>query len=255
MEKKTIQKKWYKEFFQKYYYDTYHNFFTPARTKKDVNFIIRVLNLPKRSKILDLCGGYGRHSILLAKKGYAVTIQDLNKNFLTMAKKEAEKQKIKIKTVHSDMRLIPFKNEFDAVINIFTSFGYLENEKENIKVLKEVKKALKPGGKFLIDTINRNWILDNFQPKYWRKINNLLFLENRQVDFKTKRNKVKILIVDLKNSKIHSTYNEVRIYTFEELRIMLNKVGLKVIKKYGSLGFESYTKNAKRIVVLAEKRK
>jgi len=127
---------WYKEFFQKYYYDTYQDFLTPTRTKKEVASIVKILNLPKGSKILDLCGGYGRHAIPLAKKGYKVTLLDLNKKILDIARKEAKKQKVEIKTVHSDMRRIPFQNEFDAVINMFTSFGYLEYDQENLKVLK-----------------------------------------------------------------------------------------------------------------------
>jgi 2-polyprenyl-3-methyl-5-hydroxy-6-metoxy-1,4-benzoquinol methylase len=219
-------------------------------------FIIDILNLPKKSKILDLCGGYGRLAIPLAKKGFEVYIQDLNKDFLEKAKKAAKKHKVKVETIHGDMRKIPYSNKFDAVINMFTSFGYLENDKEDEKVINAVSKALKPGGKFLLDIINGDWLKRNFKPQMWRKVGNVLVLENSKLDLKTNRNLVDIYIVDLKKCKIFSTHQKLRLYTFNELEKILSANGLKVIKKYGNFNKEKFSsKLSKRIIILAKKEK
>lgn len=256
---KTIHKKrsfWYKEFFQKFYLDIYRDILSSLDSKKQVDFIIDILNLPQKSKILDLCGGYGRLSFPLAKKKFEVYIQDLNKDFLEMAKKEAKKQKVKIKTIHKDMRKIPYSNEFNAIINMFTSFGYLENDKENIKVVKSINKALKPGGKFLIDTLNADWLKHHYRPRKLRKVGNILILEDSKLDPKTRRNLVNIYIIDLKKIKIFFTHQNLRLYTFGELKKVLLANGLKIIKKYGDLkGGKFSPKSSKRIVVLSQKPK
>lgn len=245
---------WYKEFFKKFYLDVYRDIFPHLQTKNEVDFIIKNLKISKGSKVLDLCGGYGRIGIPLAKRDCEVSIQDLNKDFLKRAKKEAERQKTDIKIIHSDMRKIPFKNKFDAVINIFTSFGYLEDDKEDNRVLKSINKSLKPRGKFLIDILNGNWLKNNYQPRTWRKSNDILVLEENTLDRKTNRNISKITILDLKKCKSFSTIIKLRIYEFNELKNILSNNGFKIIKRYGGLNGERFfPKLSKRIVVIAKK--
>jgi SAM-dependent methyltransferase len=139
---------WYKDFFENWYLDFYlpQARFKPFYIKKEVAFIKRVLNLPKGAKILDLCCGHGRHLLPLAKTGYQMTGLDLSKKTLAILAKSAKNKKIKARIIRSDMRKIPFKNEFDAIINMFTAFGYLETDYEKFKVLKAVAQALKPVG-------------------------------------------------------------------------------------------------------------
>src|SRR5258708_12984111 len=91
-----------------------------------------------------------------------MTGQDLSEVFLHEAQVQADAQQVQVRWVHSDMRTIPFELEFDAVINIFTAFGYLENEDEDQKVLQRVYKALKPGGLFLLETVQRNGLIRHY---------------------------------------------------------------------------------------------
>lgn len=247
---------WYKDFFENWYLDFYlpQPRFRPFYIKKEIAFIKRVLNLPKGAKTLDLCCGHGRHLLPLAKMGYQMTGLDLNRKALTILTKSAKNKKIKIRIIRGDMREIPFKNEFDAVINMFTAFGYLETDYEDFKVLKSVAKALKPGGKFLIDIMNRDWILANFHPKSWEKIGKLLLLEGRFYDAKNHHNIVKILILDGKG-KWHKATHVIRMYSLAEMRKNLNKVGLKIVKVYGNtIDNQKFTKNSRRLVILAAKK-
>lgn len=174
---------WYKDFFEKWYLGFW---FSPTKLKlldrkgkKEASQVKRILNLSKGAKILDLCCGHGRHLLPLAKMGYQMTGINLSKKALEILAKNAKKQKIKVRILRSDMRKIPFENEFDAVINMFTSFGYLENRREDFKVLKAVARSLKPSGKFLIDIINKKQLLANFRPKSWEKTDKSLMLEER----------------------------------------------------------------------------
>lgn len=157
--------KWWKKFFKNHYWNIYQNKLTERLSKKEVNFIYETLNLSEESTVLDLCGGHGRIAIPLAQKGVNVHILDFNKDFLDSAQKKADEKDVNIETCKSDMREIPYSNKFDAVINIYTSFGYFKSEKENLKVLKEVNKSLKSSGLFLIDVQNGKWIEKNHSPK------------------------------------------------------------------------------------------
>ena len=246
---------WYKKFFEKYYLDLYipRERFKPFYIKKEVTFIKRVLNLPKGAKILDLCCGHGRHLLPLTKMGYQMTGLDLSKKALAILAESAKNKKIKARIIRSDMRKIPFKNEFDAVINMFTAFGYLETDYENFKVLKAVAKALKPGGKFLIDIMNRDWMLANFQPKSWEKVGKLLVLEERVYNAKTCRKTVKIQILD-KKGRWHKTAHMHRMYSLREMRKNLSKAGLKIVKAFGdTISNQKFTRNSRRLVILATK--
>lgn len=246
---------WYRGFFEKYYLDLYipRERFKSSYIKKEVAFIKRVLTLPKGAKILDLCCGHGRHLLPLAKMGYRMTGLDLSRKALAMLAERARNKKLKVRIIRSDMRKILFKNEFDAVINMFTSFGYLETDYEDFKVLKAVAKTLKPGGKFLIDIVNRDWVLANFQPKSWKKVGKLLVLEERVYNAKTHRNTVKVQILN-KEGGWYKTVHIVRMYSLKEMRKNLSKAGLKIIKTFSNtVSNQKFTRNSRRLIILATK--
>jgi len=125
---------WYTEeggFFSSDYFEEYVDDLTPERTKTEVDFLEKELKLKKGMNILDLACGHGRHAIELAKRGYLMTGQDINASFLKNAKQSAKKAGVEVNWIKSDIRQIPFEDEFDVVLNLFTSFGYLENDEED----------------------------------------------------------------------------------------------------------------------------
>jgi len=136
----------------------YGDLLTPEFSKKQVDFLVRELNLKPPLKVLDLACGFGRHANLLAKMGFEVTGVDLMDGFLEIARKEAKKLGVTVNYLRMDMREINFKNEFDLVILLFTSFGYFDDD-GNLKVLKNVRDALKGGGHFCFDIPNRDVLL------------------------------------------------------------------------------------------------
>lgn len=244
--------RWYKTFFGEDYLRMY-DFLTPERTEREVEGIVNLLALPPGSTILDLCCGHGRHAIALAKQGYRVTGLDLSEVFLQHARSEAEAQGIQVRWMHGDMRNIPFENEFDAVINIFTAFGYLESEDEDQLVLQQVHKALKPSGHFLLETKNREWLMQNFDTsEVIRYENGLIVLEERDFDLLTDRCNVRVTMIHPDGQRREYSH-AAHMYTLRDYVRMLETAGLLLQGYYGGLDGGKLRMNSSRLVVNASR--
>lgn len=244
---------WWKNYFDEIYLKIYSFIDTPESNQKQVEFIEKTLELKKEYKILDLACGQGRHAILLAKRGYNITGLDYSEYLLSVARERAEKEKVKINFIKGDMRELPFKNEFDAIYMFFTSFGYFSDE-DNFKVLKEVSKALKKGGKCLIDLSNPLMVIRNFQYESWILTKDgLICLEQNEFNPVTMRTKT--LRIVLKGGKeVDRKEHIVRLYMPSELSFLMRLAGLKTIKFYGDWrDFSEYNENSRRLIIITEK--
>lgn len=243
---------WYQTFFREDYLRIYAPFLPAERTAQEVADIVHLLKLPANSYILDLCCGYGRHAIPLAQQGHSLTGLDLSETLLHIAQMDAQAQGVQVRWLNSDMRNIPYENEFDAVLNIFTSFGYLATDEEDLQVLRQVHKALKPGGRFLLETVYQPRVLRAHTPYgIIRYDDGLIVLEERQIDLRRSRNEVHITMLhpDGKRSEHHQS---MRIYTLSELESMLAMAGLQVEAYYGDLRGNALTLDS-RLVVISQK--
>ena len=145
--------------------------------------MVNRLELKDDSKLLDLCCGYGKHAHAIATNTKLnVTGIDLSEDYIKLAKVRYSAPNARFEI--GDMRDIPYENYFDAVVNLFTSFGFFEKEEENIQVIKEIYKALKPGGKLLLDFENKFFFVYNDvfnHEKEWKEVNEKtkILLENK----------------------------------------------------------------------------
>lgn len=246
---------WWKDYFDEIYLKLYSFLDNPEAVKKQCDFIEKALELKKDMRILDLACGQGRHAIELAKRGYNVVGLDYSDYLLNVAKEKAKKEEVNVEFIKGDMRNLPFENEFDAIYNIFTSFGYFSDE-DNFKVLKEVHKALKKGGKFLIDLSNPIAVIKNFQYKSWILTKEgLISLEQNEFDPVTMRIKTTRLIFK-EGKEIDRKEHIVRLYMPAELSFLMELAGLKAIKFYGDWrDFSEYNENLRRLIIIAEKNK
>lgn len=244
---------WYAEFFGEDYLRIYEPVLPPERTAREVALIAERLALPPGSKILDLCCGHGRHSIPLAATGYEVTGQDLSRVFLDKAQAAAREAGIEVRWVHGDMRQIPFEREFDAIINIFTAFAYLESQAEDQKVLAQVHKALKPGGMFLIETIHRDALWRRFEPcGITRHEDGLIVLEERRFVPLSSRLEVQVTLIHPSGAR--TVYSHaMRLYTVTELVAMLEAAGLVLEASYGGLDASELALDSRRVVLIARR--
>ena len=245
---------WYTEFFNEDYPRIYRDRLSQDATERETAFAVRALGLQKGDRVLDLACGHGRHAIALAQRGMVVTGQDLNEDYLRRAQEDAARAGVEIETVHGDMRDIPFTDEFDAVINMFTAFGYFDSEDEDFRVLKAVANALKSDGKLLLDTINREWVLSNYVQNDWHTDDEgNTFLEHREFDLVTGRNLVTFSIVTADGTRRESPGHDVRLYTLTELVRLLDIAGLRLSATYGDYDSAPYAINTPRMIVVATK--
>ena len=236
---------WYVDFFGSDYQEAYGHTFTRERTEKEVLFVERTLGLSPNSHLLDLCCGQGRHSVLLASHGLKVTGQDLSREYLEQAGQSAKEQGVHLDLLCKDTRDIPFKD----------AFGYLESDEENLKVLKAVREALKPGGRVLLDMINREWVVSNYDQSDWRQgEDGSLYLEHREFDLATSRNHVTFTIIKPDGTRKETVGHHIRLYTLTETLKLLSKAGLYFVEAYGGFDGEAYSIDTRRMIVVAEKR-
>ena len=147
-------KQWYEELFENYALKYENESFTQG-TIGECNFIEQEINYNKRSKILDIGCGIGRHSRELAKRGYQITGIDLSESQLNRAKELADKEKLNIDFQIQDARRLTFQNEFDLVIMLCEgAFPLMETDEMNFQILQNATKAIKENGKLIFTTLN-----------------------------------------------------------------------------------------------------
>ena len=241
---------WWESFFGPDYLKQYEH--TLARTAEEVDGVERILHLRKGSRVLDLACGAGRHAIELAKRGYAVTGYDLSEELLRRARAEAKRAKAKVSFVRGDMRDLRFRGAFDAVINMFSSFGYFESVGEDRKVLEGVARALKPRGKFLMERFNRESLAYELPLQGWRVgEDGSVILQEDTFDVLRGRYDTRQIVIDRTGTREHR--GSVRAYTLPELKDLFDAAGLPIHKVLGGLDLTAYRARGARIVLFAVK--
>jgi ubiquinone/menaquinone biosynthesis C-methylase UbiE len=240
---------WYKKWFGKEYILVYPHR-NESEAKQQVEFLIKHIHIPQNAKILDLCCGNGRHTLELKKLGYDVVGIDLSNELLEVARTKASESDLDLKLVQCDMREIPYENYFDLVVQFFTSFGYFDSDAENQKVLSSISKALKPEGKFMIDYMNPDYVVDNLVEKDEKQISDgISVIQERWIE----NSRVNKKITMTKNGET-SFYNEsVRMYSLQEIKDMLIQVGLRLSEIYGNFDDSVYNQNSPRMILIGEK--
>ena len=259
----AARRPWYETLFQRDYYDYFfvggpRGIFTPEQygkmTDAQVDFVVRALELPEGARVLDLCCGHGRHAVRLAQRGYRVTGLDISAYHLRLASKAAREAGVAVDWVRGDMREIPRgAGRFDATINMFTAFGYFDEEDENQRVLDGVARSLHKGGRFLIDTLNHDYLMRVFRERDWQpRPDGSITLERRRYDVRTGRiaNEWTLIAPDGKRRRHRFSH---RVYTYLELAGMLSQAGLHAVRSWGNFDSSDLTMESPRMIVLAER--
>lgn len=243
-------KAWYEEWFGHEYLEVYSHR-DDDEASRDINNIENLLLFSGGSKILDLACGNGRHSVELAKRGHEVTGVDLSEDLLDVARDRAEKEAVEVSFMRCDMRDLPFDSGFDYVLNMFTSFGYFENDKENSKILASIHKTLVRGGRFLIDYINVHHVLGSLVAEDNKEVNGKMVRQQRSYNPETRRLEKKILISSEDGEK--EFLESVRLYEVDEIIRMAESAGLYIESTFGSLQGTSFDQSAPRAVIIGRK--
>ena len=244
-------REWPVAFFDDDYLKIYRAMIPPETTAAEVDFLETVLAPPAGGAILDLACGYGRHAIALARRGYRVTGVDFHPGYLAAAERDAAAAGVTLSWTQADMRVLPFVGAFDAVYSYFTSFGYF-SDVENEQVLAGVARALRPGGRFLLDVMNRDRIIAHPQERVWNPLGDgSLLMEETTLDLRHSR---------ILNRQIHITpqtgaeitkESTLRAYTCAELEALGARHGLRVTEVWGGSERSPYTTESRRLILLA----
>jgi SAM-dependent methyltransferase len=235
---------WYREWFGEEYLDLYAHR-DRSEAERHVDFVERTLGPPRPRVVLDLACGAGRHTELLAERGYRAVGVDLS---LTLLARQPA-----LSRVGGDMRSLPFAGQtFGWVLNFFTSFGYFEGERENFRVLEEVVRVLEPGGLFLIDLLNPEPAIRGLKPRERREVDGRRVEIERWYDPRAARINKRIRLAS--SGRGAKTFLEsVRAYRLEEVANGLAWAGLEVIDRFGSFCGEPYSAASERMILVARK--
>lgn len=241
---------WFENWFNTEEYLNVYSHRNEEDAKNLFDLITKNIKIEKGSKVLDLACGAGRHSILFAKNGFDVTAIDISDNLLTVARKTAEKLELKIDFIKSDLRKFHTPEKFHLIINLFTSFGYFENDAENVEVIKNAFQHLADNGYFILDFFNINYLKNNLIPVSYDKIEDKIIKQERVIV----GNRIFKKIVITKKGIEKSYYESVRAYTKEELFALFKNSELMVDRIYGDyLGNYFEEGSSPRIIIIAKK--
>lgn len=233
-----VSKNWFKDYYDPYLTKTtLGSRMNDANAVKEVAFIKELFRFDKGQTLLDIPCGTGRHSIKLAKTGLNVTGLDISRACLIECRKgitPSLKKKISFK--QADIReLSDYHGQYDYVINMCTSLGYFSTTRENQKALRQMVKCLIPDGRLLIQIVNRDWLLDKFEPTDWVEADDHFLLSRRVYNSKTHYLLNDWVFIDKKSGRIRRYPHRLRVYSRAELSGMMKTAGLSKIRAYGDL--------------------
>lgn len=245
---------WFEDWFDSPLYEKLYS----NRNEEEAHLLADLIEdeIPKQSypEILDLGCGRGRHSIALARRGYQVTGIDLSEEVIGKAEEIAEEERLKNVTfLTGDMRE-PLDQRFDAVLNLFTTFGYFLEENENVRVLGNVQKMLKNEGKAIIDFLNASWVEAHLVPMESGSFQSLEYTIRRKI-----RDGMVFKTISFRGDKLRSPvqYEErVKLYELSWFRNQLKNKGLAIDKVYGDYtGAAFVPEESPRLIMVCSKNK
>lgn len=205
---------------------------------------------PENIRVLDLACGQGRYSRALAERGFTVAGVDLSGELLEQAVKlggGAENPSY----VRADMRRLPFGEVFDLVINMFTSFGYFGSDRENRRVLEQIRAALRSGGQYIIDYLNRDRVLDTLVSEDTVEAGGLTIHQERRISDNGLRVEKTVRITGPQGDERWT--ESVRMYGRQEMEEMLHGCGLSIRQVMGDYDGGQFSADSPRMILTGER--
>ncbi len=241
---------WFKDLYDDFRRRRALDSISEEETKRDVDFIYNVLKLFEGAKVLDLFCGAGRHSIELASRNCNPVGIEYNPDYLKLARERSKEKEISPEFIQSDVRYVDFGEGYDGAIIMRCSFGYFSDEEDRM-VLEKIYGALKKQGRFLIEIISRDWLLNHFEERAEMVIDSVKVVEEREFDILTSRNN--FTIKRYEKDGIVAKKGSWRFYSVHEIKNILENIGFKFVAGYSNLNKEPLTKDTRLMRLVFEK--
>lgn len=244
----SIHESYYTKRFQ-----AFAEFYKDSESPKQIEFIEKAVPLKPHHRILDLACGYGRHSILLIKKGYSVTGYDLSCDYIDQARQEAEKADVNVTFERMDMRSLDVFERFDVMISFSTSLAFYD-DKVNRDIFHRIYRVLKPDGVFLLDQANIFWVISLDKHSGKQKLP-----DGRTHRYKYSFDAGRCILsrrsfLEDEEGCCESGW-DIRYYTLPELYSILEDIGFNVLRVYGNYDSSPYHLKSDRLILILKKPK
>lgn len=239
------------QWFEQWFDTPYYHLLYGKRNEEEAAFfldnLLAHLNLPVNARCWDLNCGKGRHSVYLNKKGFEVTGTDLSSESIAYAK---QFENPALHFYKHDMRSLFYMNYFNAVFNLFTSFGYFRNRYEDEKVFQSVFNSLKTGGVFVIDFFNAARVMNCITDLEEKTIGDITFQTRKKIENNTIIKEIKVI----DGEKVRDFKEEVKIFTEAELMLLGEEAGLRLKNAFGDHALTPFNvEQSERLILIFEK--
>ncbi len=242
----TTKTAWFKTWFDTTYYHILYKHRNDEEAQHFMQQLIQYLKLNKTASILDLACGKGRHSVYLSSLGYQVTGLDLSKNSIAYAS-QFEEDNLKF-AVHDMRETYPY--QFDAVFNLFTSFGYFNDDNDNLKTIQAVHNELKSNGVAVFDFLNASKARENLIAEETKVVDGITFELTRRTD-----QKFIYKTIDFEDQGEHFSFKEqVRCLKLEHFKSYFEQVGFQLEAVFGDYDLSPFDViNSNRMIMIVRK--
>jgi len=246
-------KPWFVDLFDEDYLRTLP-FLTPQATQAEAEFVIDAMGLTPGAQVLDVGCGYGRHAMELAARGFHVVGLDMSTPLLVRGGEEAHRRGLTINFVRGDMRELDFEAQFNGAYCLFSTFGYFDDE-TNKKTVGNIARALKPGGRVLIEILNRDYVIADLPTRVWWEGEGCVVLEEVELNYFSSRIQVNRSVVFDDGRQLEQEIS-VRAYSLHEVGKLLHAAGFRVLEVSGAYHTRGrfFGNQSRHIIVLAERK-
>jgi len=242
---------WWETFFDEVFLDVYRPLLERERTVREAAAAARILGLPVGARVLDVACGWGRHALELAGMGFQVTGFDRSPRLLEEAA-IASLGVEEVRWVAGDMRDLPFQEEFDAVLSLFSSLGYFDSDEDDLRVLEGMRRAVEPGGRLLLETMHRDLIARRFLERdWWETDAGRPVRVEREFDAVTGTVREMLWTLGPEGEPIERA-SRIRVRSATEWGEVLRETGWRPLEWLGGWRGDPFTHRSARLILLAE---
>lgn len=242
---------WWRTWFGPAYLALYDDYLA-ERTPVEVDQLEALLALRPPLRVLDLPCGQGRHAIELARRGYDVTGVDLSPFMLKVAEERARAEAVRVRWLTGDMRQPIAGERFDVVLNLFTSLGYFAEEADDRRVVDAAASMLAPGGRFVLEVINGERVMAQFQEREWFTVGQAAVVERRTLDRASRRMVVERTVSTSNETEV--SLHALRLYDRSGIDAMLRAADLAQVDLYGDWSGDPLTPESLRLLAVGTMR-